>query len=231
MSPTRTTFLMDLDARVKAHALLDHPFYQLWNEGKLSQEVLRDYARQYFAHVKAFPTYVSAVHAQIEDDIPLRQALVENLMEEEQGPNNHPELWLRFAEGLGAERESVQGAPLLDETQASVAEMRRLTRLSAMEGLAALYAYESQVPEVATTKKAGLKAFYGIEDARSTDFFTVHEGADVLHSQVERDALSRAVDADPSLAEPILNAAEAGAKALSLFLDGVYGAYIQPAAA
>ena len=59
------------------------------------------------------------------------------------------------------------------------------------EGLAALYAYESQIPEVSKTKREGLAAFYGIADEDATRFFSVHEEADVWHRQVEREALGR----------------------------------------
>ena len=88
-----------IDAAVSEYAMLSHPFYQLWSEGKLDQTVIGKYSAQYYAHVKAFPTYVSAVHSRC-DDLPVRQLLLENLIEEERGGENHPELWLRFAEGL-----------------------------------------------------------------------------------------------------------------------------------
>ena len=220
------TFLAELDAAVGRHAMLSHPFYQAWSEGRLDVDTLGQYARQYFAHVKAFPTYVSGVHS-ASDDLDLRRELLENLIEEERGDTNHPELWLRFAEGLGVDRDEVVGADLLDHTRASVDTFKRLTRSGdVLRGLAALYAYESQIPEVATTKKAGLKAFYGIEDARSTDFFTVHEGADVVHRQVERDALARlaVTEADQAVA---IAAAEEAALALWSFLDGVQAAYLE----
>lgn len=220
-------FLAELDDAVSRHAMLSHPFYRMWNEGRLDRDVLRSYAQQYFAHVRAFPGYVSAVHSQVED-LDLRQQLLENLIEEERGPENHPELWLRFAEALGADRDAVLGAELLDHTRESVARMKELTRGEWYEGLAALYAYESQIPEVAVTKRSGLKAFYGIDDSRATSFFTVHEAADVIHRSVERDAL-QAVASDPVARARTLAAAEAGAKALWHFLDGVQAAYVHEA--
>ena len=43
--------------------ILKHPFYQVyWNEGKLTREIIRDYAEQYYQYVKAFPRYISATH-------------------------------------------------------------------------------------------------------------------------------------------------------------------------
>lgn len=223
-----TPFLAALDAAIDRHAMLSHPFYQLWNEGKLNQDILAQYAQQYFAQVKAFPTYVSGVHSHCED-LEVRKMLLENLVEEEQGSDNHPELWLRFAEGLGVSREAVEAAELLPQTQESVAQLRRLSQSeNYLEGLAALYAYESQIPAVAKTKREGLKSFYGIEDDRTVSFFSVHEKADVVHRQVERQVLNAACTT-PAQQEQVLAAAEAGAKALWHFLDGVYAAYITEA--
>jgi len=86
---------------IAAKHLLKHPFYLAWTRGELSKEALADYARQYYQHVAAFPTYLSAIHANC-DDQSTRKELLSNLIDEEAGSPNHPELWLKFAEGLGA---------------------------------------------------------------------------------------------------------------------------------
>ena len=218
-------FLEALDRAIGRYGLLQHPFYECWSAGELSRETLAEYAKQYYTHVAAFPTYVSAVHARC-DDLSVRQMLLENLIEEERGPDNHPELWLRFGEGLGVDREDVLSAELLPRTEASVGTMQRLTQSPDYRvGLAALYAYESQIPEVAYTKREGLKSFYGIDDERTTAFFRVHETADIWHRQVERDVLaSRA--SDKATRHRVLQSAEEAAQALWTFLDGVYEAYV-----
>ena len=38
----------------------------------------------------------------------VRQQMLDNLWDEEHGKDNHAELWLRFAEGIGVSREDVQ---------------------------------------------------------------------------------------------------------------------------
>ena len=220
---TTEQFLRRMDAAIEQHAMLSHPFYQSWNAGALSADTLREYAKQYYAHVRAFPTYVSAVHSRC-DDIATRQMLLENLIEEEHGENNHPELWLRFAEGLGVDRNDVRTAELLPHTSASVNRLKAVTqRADAMEGIAALYAYESQIPAVALTKREGLKAFYDVSDERAVSFFRVHEHADVIHRTVEREILATVTD--EAQQERIIAAAEESAKALWHFLDGVHMAY------
>ena len=227
---TSSQFENDLLAAVMQHSMLKHPFYVAWSEGKLSREVLQQYAKQYYAHVRAFPTYVSAVHSRC-DDLDTRQMLLENLIEEEQGAENHPELWLRFAESLGVARDEVRNAELLPATKDSVARLKELTQSADYrEGLAALYAYESQIPEVAQTKRAGLKKFYGIDDERGVSFFRVHESIDLLHKEVEQQILAKECSS-PEDRQRVTAAASAGAQALWSFLDGVTEAYLTPALA
>lgn len=218
-------FQQHIDEAIGEYAMLSHPFYQLWTEGKLTQGILAEYAKQYYAHVAAFPTYVSAVHSRC-DDLTVRQLLLENLIEEERGADNHPELWLRFAEGLGINRAEVSNAELLPSTKDSVARLKSLTMSSDYRlGVAALYAYESQIPEVAKTKRAGLKSFYGVEDPRTVSFFTAHESADEVHRQIEMKILSDRCDAE-SVREETVAAAREAARSLWDFLTGVHEAYV-----
>ena len=221
-------FESKMNAAVMEYSMLKHPFYQAWSEGRLSQSVLAEYSKQYYAHVRAFPTYVSAVHSHC-DNLETRQELLENLIEEERGLENHPELWLRFAEGLGVPRREVTNAELLPATASSVDRLKAITRSEDYrEGLAALYAYESQIPEVARTKRAGLKDFYGMADERAVSFFRVHESIDLLHRDVAMQILNGACKTEEEQSAAIAAAAE-GARALWGFLDGVAEAYL-PAA-
>lgn len=220
-----TEFETRLLEAIMEYSMLKHPFYVAWTEGKLSQSVLSEYAKQYYAQVRAFPTYVSAVHSHC-DDPQVRQELLENLIEEERGVENHPELWLRFAESLGVAREDVRDATLLPSTKESVARLKSLTRSEDYrDGLAALYAYESQIPEVARTKREGLKDFYSIDDERAVSFFRVHEGIDVLHQQTEKQILSDKCRTADEQARAV-DIAKESARALWSFLDGVTAAYL-----
>jgi pyrroloquinoline-quinone synthase len=223
--PDCAKFASELQAAIMEYSMLKHPFFVAWTEGKLSREVLAEYAKQYYAHVRAFPTYVSAVHSRC-DDLAVRQELLENLIEEERGAENHPELWLRFAESLGVTRDEVKAADLLPATRASVARLQSLTQSADYrQGLAALLAYESQIPAVAQTKRAGLKDFYGIDDERAVSFFRVHESIDILHQQIELETLKAQCETQESRREAI-EAARESAKALWNFLDGVNDAYL-----
>ncbi len=221
-------FIKKLDDVIARYWLLKHPYYQAWSEGRLSRESLAEYSKQYYAHVQNFPTYLSAVHSRC-DDIGVRQLLLENLIDEEHGEENHPELWLRFAQGLGVSRDEMEAAPLLQRTEDSINTLKSLmTDDNYLRGVAALYAFESQVPEVARSKREGLKAFYGIEDGRTVSYFSVHEEADVVHRRQEQEIL-RSKATDQASQREVLEAAELSARAMWTFLDGVYEEYARAA--
>ena len=209
-----------IDSKVSERAMLKHPFYQAWTEGRLPLDTLRDYARQYFHHVEAFPRAVSAVHSACPDRDG-RRMLAENLAEEEgieAGKQDHAGLWLMFASGLGEGEEAVRSQELNPETQDLIDTFRKLSRQSYAAGLGALYAYESQFPGVAAAKIEGLIDRYGISDEPTLRFFRVHETADVEHSAVCRQLLERLPQEQQAEA---VAAGEELAEALWTFLSGV----------
>ena len=217
---TAVTVSSRIDSKVAERAMLKHPFYQAWTEGRLPLDTLRDYARQYFHHVEAFPRAVSAVHSACPDRDG-RRMLAENLAEEEgldAGKQDHASLWLMFACGLGEDESAVRAQQLNSETSELIDTFRRLSSRSYASGLGALYAYESQFPGVASAKIEGLIERYGIADEETLRFFRVHESADVEHSRVCRDLLDRLPEDQRGEA---VAAGEELAGALWNFLSGV----------
>ena len=213
-------FFTRLDAAIAQYAVLDHPFYQAWNAGTLTNSQLQEYAKQYYHFEKNFPRYVSNVHANTAD-ITIRQQLLLNLREEEEGNANHPELWLRFSDEIGTKRDDVRNAAPYKETMAMEETFIELTRHgSTLQGVAALYGYESQLPEVSKTKIEGLKKHYGVQTNNGLTFFRVHEEADQLHRQAERDILASLITSAAD-EETAIAAATAAAKAYYHMLTGV----------
>jgi len=189
-----TQYLDKIDNDIAEKHLLKHPFYLAWTRGELRREALSDYARQYYHHVAAFPTYLSAVHANC-DDQPTRKQLLSNLIDEEAASPNHPELWLKFAKSLGVSDVNTQDTEKWPETKNLINAFRSVCgNGSTAEGLAALYAYESQVPAICESKIDGLKKHYGFTNSEHYRYFTVHIGADREHSASERKMLSSYID-------------------------------------
>ncbi len=183
------TYLDSIDAQIAARHLLTHPFYLAWTRGELSRKTLADYASQYYQHVAAFPTYLSALHARC-DDQPTRRHILQNLIDEEAGEPNHPQLWRNFAASLGVNPQQLDRVESWPETEHLIATFRDICGQGDLaEGLAALYAYESQIPAVSESKIDGLVRRYHFTDPESYRYFTVHMEADKEHSAVERKLL------------------------------------------
>jgi pyrroloquinoline-quinone synthase len=186
--------LDQIDKDIAAKHLLKHPFYLAWTRGELSREALADYAQQYYQYVAAFPTYLSAIHANC-DDQSTRKELLNNLIDEEAGSPNHPELWLNFAQSLGVSSRDAQNAEKWPETTNLIETFRSVCRDgSTAEGLGALYAYESQIPAICESKIDGLKKHYGFADPKHYEYFSVHIEADREHSAAEQRLLSGYVE-------------------------------------
>lgn len=212
-------FQSALDERIASYDLLGHPFYQAWSAGKLSHEHLRAYASEYFHHVAAFPTYLSALHSRLGDG-GLRRAVLRNLAEEEVEGTAHSDMWLDFAQGVGLSREEVQ----YSQPSKSIGRLiqrfhRSASQDSPVEVLAAFYAYESQEPRISGEKACALLRHYGV-DVHTCEYFALHTYSDVRHSQVWLDQMSRLIADNCRLAESALNAAGRAAFWLWQALDG-----------
>ena len=219
-----SSFIEKIDSEIKKHHLLNHSFYKAWNEGALEKETIKEYAAQYFQHVSLFPRYLSAIHSNC-DDINVRQLLLENLIDEDKGKENHPELWMRFAEGMGNSREEVKTKVAMNETKELVETFMKLSRSEKYHiGLAALYCYESMQPEISESKKEGLKEFYGVNDENTLKFFTVHMHADKWHRAVVRKMLIQLSETKEQRTE-ILEAVKSSLGVLNNFLTGMEKAY------
>jgi pyrroloquinoline-quinone synthase len=223
---TSNEFFEQLDSRIEKYALLSHPFYQAWSAGELTRDDLGEYARNYYHHVAAFPTYLAEFAIRL-DEGELRRTVLANMADEKGLPDSsgqeavpHSELWLDFVEGMRGSRDLHAHRPV-----AEVAELTRAFHRVASEGeqeeaLAAFYAYESQVPRVAEEKARGLQDRYGA-DEKTRGYFTLHTTADLGHSQLWRQQLEKCVESNPESAEKALAAGEHAAKALWRALDGI----------
>ena len=129
----------ELDQSISPFRLLDHPFYRAWECGELPIEKLSRYAEEYGAFIQNMPLGWETLNDS------------ETALEEEE----HTQLWQSFAQGLGTRIRPAQ----IPETQALIALAKELFAAPA-SALGALYAFESQQPETASTKLKGLLEFY-----------------------------------------------------------------------
>jgi pyrroloquinoline-quinone synthase len=224
-----TQFFEQLEASIARHDLLCHPFYKAWAAGELTRHDLREYARSYYHHVEAFPSYLAELAVRL-DEGELRRAVLANMCDENgkagtSGKDSvpHSELWLDFAEGMGAMRDMRGHKPVAEVRELTQYFHRVASERTPEEALAAFYAYESQVPRVAREKERGLREMYNADD-KTCGYFTLHTTADVFHSNVWRKQLQNRIAAHPETAQAALVAAENTARMLWRALDGIEAA-------
>src|SRR5438445_4997461 len=224
-----TPFSQELDARIAKYDLLCHPFYKAWSAGELSRDDLREYACQYYHHVAAFSTYLAQFAVRLEDG-ELRQTVLANMADEKglrAGETPHVELWLDFAEGMGAGRD-LRGHQPVAEIRDLIAFFHHIaSEGTPEEALAGFYAYESQIPRLAGDKARGLRDMYAV-DEKACRYFALHTTADIYHAQVWRQQLENCVESNPGATQKAPGAAGAAAKALWRALDGIEAMRLAP---
>lgn len=204
-----------IDSEIERHSLLKHSFYRMWSEGRLTVDHLQGYSKEYFQLVKAVPKFVEGIASKEANS----QDIADNAKEEAE----HVEPWVRFASALGVSRNDLVNYAGADKTNAAVAKMMGLASASFEEAVAAMYAYEMELPKISRSKIDGLKKFYGMDSEDATKYFEIHEEADIRHAQVWREILQK-IPADRQQAA--FAAAVESLKAQNMLLDSVQEKYV-----
>ena len=175
-----------IDSEIERKSLLKHAFYQMWSEGKLTVDHLQGYSKEYFQLVKAVPAFVQNIAAS-NTDVSIKADIEGNMKEEAE----HVEPWTRFAGAMGVSQTDLVSYAGAAKTNEAVAKMMDLSKTSFEEAVAAMYAFEAELPRISRKKIDGLLKFYGKTGDDALNYFKIHEEADVRHAQVWRDLLSR----------------------------------------
>jgi pyrroloquinoline-quinone synthase len=205
-----------IDEKIEQYSLLKHPFYQAWSAGTLSREALQGYVKEYFHLVKAVPTMVEKLYA----TNPTEE--VKRNLEEER---SHVALWEQFAVGMGVSLNELHNYTPSVKTVEAVNNMMALME-NGVDGAAAMYAYEAEIPNISRSKLDGLKAFYNIDDAKTVEYFNEHEVADIYHREVWKAIMADFSEKEQSSA---LTSAIECLKAQNKVLDAVCDKYVTTA--
>lgn len=205
--------IQKIDELIEQHSLLKHQFYQMWSDGKLSQESLSGYSKEYFQLVKQVPSFVASVAKYAP------QSNLDELRANQKEESEHIVPWTRFAKALGVSEKELEEYGGLEKTKKAISEMSSL--MGSLEGgAAAMYALEKEIPKISQTKLEGLNKFYGITDYDATQYFEIHKEADIRHAKTWQKILER-----NSQNENLLKIAERSLLAQNLLLDGCYETY------
>jgi pyrroloquinoline-quinone synthase len=207
-----------IDYEIEKHSLLKHVFYQMWSEGKLTINHLQGYSKEYFQLVKVVPKFVENIFNVITDPS-LKRAIGQNLKEE----SEHIEPWIMFSTAMGVQRNDLTSYKGENETNMAVSTLSQLTERSLEEAVAAMYAYEKELPKISRSKIDGLKKFYGVQSNEATKYLEIHEEVDLRHSEVWKNILKTIPEEKQ---ERALNAAISSLEAQNKLLDSVQKKYV-----
>jgi pyrroloquinoline quinone (PQQ) biosynthesis protein C len=198
------------DSAISGRRLLEHPYYQRWQEGLLTIDDLAGYAEQYRHFEQSLPGVLGLVSRGLEDGT-ARKLVESNLHDETTVPRAHIEIFEDFASAVkaGSAVEASSATRRLVDLYESSASSH-----NAPAALAVIGAYEMQAAEIALTKAESLRAHYGF-DRRGTEFWDVH-------AEIEQDHAAWTIEALSQLDDPISTVVEfatACAEAWWAFLD------------
>ena len=203
-----------IDEMIETRSLLKHPFYQMWSDGKLSQDTLAGYSKEYFQLVKAVPSFMTPIIEQAPD------SAISELIANQQEESDHVKLWIDFAGEIGVSEDELMQYTGLTKTRKAVSDLNEL--MNTYEGGAcAMYAFEKEIPKISQTKLDGLAKFYGITGDEATEYFKLHTEADIRHSASWRSILEKSSTDSNNL----LEIADKSISAQNLLLDSCYEEY------
>ena len=209
-----SSLLQKIDRIIEERSLLNHPFYQAWSDGKLTRESLTGYSKEYYQLVKAVPIFMT----QLMDHIPLTS--YDELDFHQQEEFSHVGMWERFASGLGVSRIDLLNYDGLDKTNHAISGMYHL--MGKLEsGVAAMYAFEKEIPKISQIKLEGLAEFYGLTSEDITKYFKEHMEADIRHTA----SWKKLIDSVSSDENKLISAAESSVTCQNLLLDSCYEEY------
>ena len=218
-----------IDNEISKKSLLNHQFYTLWREGKLTLYHLRGYSKEYFQLVKTVPEFVQNIYNNVtnHDSAPYYLKAIKKTQIEE---SDHIEPWTKFALSLGIEKRELLEYDGKEEVNMAIKNLKRLSRSSLLEGVSTMYSFEKELPQISKIKTEGLQKFYGISKDDAIKYFKIHEIADIEHAELwKRIILDREINKtnDKTTTKLILRASVNSLVAQNQILDSVYNTYVK----
>ncbi|MDH3311663.1 MAG: iron-containing redox enzyme family protein [Nitrosopumilus sp.] len=208
------SIIKKIDEMIEERSLLKHPFYQMWSDGKLTQESLAGYSKEYFQLVKAVPNFMTPIIEKAPEEV------VSELIENQQEETDHIKSWLAFAGELGISENELIPYIGTSKTQKAVSDLNELMD-TFEDGVCAMYAFEKEIPKISQTKLDGLTEFYGLTSHEATEYFKLHTEADIRHAASWRSILEKSLTDSNNLIE----IADKSISAQNLLLDSCYEEY------
>ncbi|MGI0154749.1 MAG: TenA family transcriptional regulator [Thermoplasmata archaeon] len=170
------------------HPFKTHPFFAGVERGDVPKSVVQAWVKQFYPWLASVPIAMAERFANCSwepSNDRYRRMILDQLVEEAGDPKGkepgHPELWLRFCEGLGLPRAEVQGTPLLPSTMVAIDDFLYTNRIHPFY-VSAAGSSEPPNVELCARLLPAFRTHYGVEESH-LEYYRLHVTADVEHSE------------------------------------------------
>jgi pyrroloquinoline quinone (PQQ) biosynthesis protein C len=161
----------------------NHPFFELWAQGKLSKEQTAFYCTQHFHYVTEYLNWLAYEASQIPPR-DVKAFLFENLGDEENPDDRHLDMLKDYVFASGVDRNGVESSIVLSGTdQLQNWGWRMVYQIPWQAAVAGMFiGLESQFLDICKKIVPALHKYYGYKPhAREIRFFEEHVYADEIH--------------------------------------------------
>ena len=218
LTPSKDLVAM-IEAEVQKYSLLQHPFYLAWSKGKLTKDQLAGYAKEYYFVARHVPMAMQAIEKNLPKSLPMQTR--ETFRKQAEEEREHIELWERFASALGVTEGELEAYEPTKTVKEAVTSIIEAAEEGFEEGVAAMYAFECDLPAISQSKIDGLIKFYGLRNDDAHAYFEEHLREE-KHLCFWRNLLKKFPAAKM---QPALMAAKGAVRAQNEVLDGVMERY------
>lgn len=211
------------------HPFATHPFFADVERGKAPRPLVQRWVAQFYPWLACVPLAMAERFSRCSWEAkfdPFRRMILDQLVEEAGDPKGkepgHPELWLRFCEGIGLARAAVQSTPLLPSTLVAIDDFLYINREVPFYISAA---GSSEPPNVELCQRL-LPAFrdhYHVSEAHLA-YYSLHVTADEEHSRFVGEMVA-AFAITPEIRREMWDAMLRGFALHRLLVDGVLAAH------
>jgi pyrroloquinoline-quinone synthase len=209
-------------ARDKRHSK-NHPFFELWAQGKLTKEQTAFYCAQHFHYVVEYLNWMAYEASQISQG-DVKAYLFENLGDEENPDDRHLDMLKDYVAVCGVKRDSVESSIVLGGTDQLQNWGWRLVHQKPWQAaLAGMFiGLESQFLDICKKIVPALHQYYGHKPgAREIRFFEEHIHADEVHGSKGFAIVEKYADT-PELQALALKTVEEATIRRWRYMNGIY---------
>ncbi|MCI4336508.1 MAG: iron-containing redox enzyme family protein [Thermoplasmata archaeon] len=210
------------------HPFKTHPFFAQLEQGKAPRPLVMRWVGQFYPWLACVPLAMAERFSRCSWESKydrFRTMILDQLVEEAGDPKGkapgHPELWLRFCEGLGVPRATIQATPLLPSTLVAMDDFLYINREVPFYISAA---GSSEPPNVELCQRLlpAFRTHYHVEEGH-LEYYTLHVTADEEHSRFVGEMVA-AFASTPEIRREMWDAMLRGFGLHRLLVDGVLAA-------